>query len=226
MDILKVLCNAFCKKYFSNCDDPECDQELEECKGKLDKCQQDYAELLEEYSSLEKQYQEDKTYYESRIQGLLQMLANALQVPQITLQETPVEINYTQIVSTIQQKLGNVVFDLADDRYWTFSQNQIESILKTINEQIKAKWTTEVFDCDDFALTMAGLTAYTLYKNGFKDQLAFGIAWSSVHAFNFYIDKNLEIWIWEPQEAKTIGKATDYKIPNGMYNIQELWLMG
>jgi len=218
MGVLKTLCNWLCKKYFSNCNDPECEEELEKCKQDLATCQQNYQQLLQKYN-------EDRTYYESRIQSLLQMLANSIQIPKIELRESPIEITWQQIANTIKQKLGNVVFDFADVSYWTFSKEQIESILKVINEQIKAQWTAEVYDCDDFALTLAGLTAYTCYKNGWKKQLALGIAWSAVHAFNFFIDKNLEIWVWEPQSARTVGKATDLK--NTLeYGIQQIWLMG
>jgi len=206
---------------------------LENCQRDLANCSENYNKLLTDYNNLQKAYQdlqkkfnEEVQYYESRIQSLLSALANSISIPKITIDETPVEIGYGYVRDLIRQKLGNYVdIDIADASYWTFSKKQIEKILKPINDLIRAEWTQEIFDCDDFALFMAGLTAYTLYKNGFRRQLAFGIAWSFLHAFNFFIDKDGEIWIWEPQSGKVVGNAVNYK-GDAIYGIQQIWLMG
>jgi len=57
----------------------------------------------------------------------------------------------------------------------------------------------EVNDCDDFALH--------LWSQVKKDYplLSFGFVLSSGHAFNIFIDNNLEIWIVEPQTDELIS---------------------
>ena len=129
--------------------------------------------------------------------------------------------------NTLKRILKKVRFSiklLLDRKYWTVD---IYGWLKIIDNWKKNKYNyiADRFDCDDFALLMAGLVAYTCYKSGFKKQLAFGIAWSNIHAYNLYVDKNLTVWVWEPQTASIIGKAIDYK-NDQTYGIKYVWFMG
>ena len=160
-----------------------------------------------------------------RDRNLLKLLEKSIQIPTIKLQETPEEIWWNTLESVVKDQCDVIEIEIADYAYWTVSKQEFERILKQINEKIKATWTEEIFDCDDFALLMAGLVAYTCYKSGFKKQLAFGIAWSNVHAFNIFVDKNHTVWIWEPQTASIIGKAIDYK-NDQTYGIRYVWFMG
>ena len=211
MGLISWICKIF--KGYETCDI------IEELKI-------NYASLKEEYEELKKKYEEDVAYYESRIKKLLKLLEKSIQLPTIKLQETPEEMSNITLYNIILEQVGELWdFATADVSYWAVSREEFERILRQVNEKIKATWTEEIFDCDDFALLMAGLLAYTCYKSGFKKQLAFGIGWSNIHAFNIFVDKNYTVWIWEPQLAKTVGKAIDYK-NDQTYGIRYVWFMG
>ena len=61
------------------------------------------------------------------------------------------------------------------------------------------EYEPDVNDCDDFAIH--------LWSKVKKDYplLSFGFVLSSGHAFNIFIDNNLEIWIVEPQTDELIS---------------------
>jgi len=83
--------------------------------------------------------------------------------------------------------------------------------------------------CDDFALLMAAMVAYSSYKSGFNKQLAFGIAWSMVHAYNVFITKDDKVWVYEPQTNVIIGEANEIKKGKSndyIYFTREIWFMG
>ena len=68
-------------------------------------------------------------------------------------------------------------------------------------------WVSEQHDCDNFSFALNGY-----WSDGLKS-FAFGIAWSQIHAFNIMVDKDLEIWIVEPQTNKwtLLEEVTDSK---------------
>ena len=60
------------------------------------------------------------------------------------------------------------------------------------------EYKEEVWDCDDFARDL-----YCRAKNHFAEKrglnAAFGLVWTSKHAFNFFVDTNREVFFIEPQ---------------------------
>lgn len=60
------------------------------------------------------------------------------------------------------------------------------------------EYEEEVWDCDDFARDL-----YCRAKNHFAEKrglnAAFGLVWTSEHAFNFFVDTNREVFFIEPQ---------------------------
>lgn len=65
-------------------------------------------------------------------------------------------------------------------------------------------WVEELHDCDEFSSALNG------YWNDGLSQFAFGIAWSSPHAFNILVDEKKQVWIVEPQTNK-FTKIEDMK---------------
>lgn len=94
---------------------------------------------------------------------------------------------------------------IADEIYTTLPSDGWKPILSTVRAMFQASWTSEVFDCDNFAVLMNSLVQYVNYKNGGKRALAFGYAYSDTHAYNFFIDVNGLVWIYEPQDGRVIG---------------------
>jgi len=57
-------------------------------------------------------------------------------------------------------------------------------------------WVSEKHDCDNFSFASMGY-----WSDGLKS-FAYGIAWSTNHAYNIMIDKDKNVWIIEPQSNK------------------------
>lgn len=70
-------------------------------------------------------------------------------------------------------------------------------------------YVAEDHDCDNYSFALNGYWSTSL------ESYAFGIAWTSQHAFNIMIDDKEQIWICEPQENKWF-KLED-KIKDKMY---------
>ena len=84
---------------------------------------------------------------------------------------------------------------LSDKTYGLTSVAQAKKF--SINTKVEVnKWIREQHDCDEFSFSLMG------YWNVGLKQFAFGIAWSSKHAFNIMIDNDHQIWIVEPQTNK------------------------
>lgn len=58
-------------------------------------------------------------------------------------------------------------------------------------------YVPERFDCDDFAAVLFGKWA--------------GLAWTNVHALNWFIDENGKFWFIEPQTKKIADKLDDWQ---------------
>ena len=81
---------------------------------------------------------------------------------------------------------------IADVFYTKTTVEELKKFLKadSIN---KEKYVTDWNDCDDYAFKLLGAVK-KWYPN-----LAFGVAWSKSHAFNFFIDEKYKLWFIEPQ---------------------------
>jgi len=87
---------------------------------------------------------------------------------------------------------------IADLSYYTFSKDAWRKVLRKL--WIKPfSYQSDVFDCDDFAVFMLNRVMLAARLARFKKQLCFGIAWSKIHAFNFLITKDEELYCFEPQ---------------------------
>lgn len=116
---------------------------------------------------------------------------------------------------------------IVDRNYYTYAKARwTGQILNQINETIRnhvTKWIYEVSDCDNFADVMGVAVQLAMIKAGKKRQAAFGILHSPTHAYNFYIDHQGEIWVYEPQNGETKGKLGETVAP---YDTTKLFFMG
>jgi hypothetical protein len=72
---------------------------------------------------------------------------------------------------------------------------------------LQPQYTAEGHDCDNFSFALMG------YWSAGLESFAFGIAWSSMHAFNIMLDDQKKLWIVEPQTNNFIAVDEAKKDP-------------
>lgn len=82
---------------------------------------------------------------------------------------------------------------LADRNFWLCELEDIEQFLDW-DETNHHNYTTEEYDCDDFAKRLCGQFAIPGWSH-----FAFGLVWTDVHAMNILVDTNRDVWFIEPQ---------------------------
>jgi hypothetical protein len=101
--------------------------------------------------------------------------------------------NADQIEMAIKRLLPEAAVLLPDWEYWTTNVQDYMNFLE-LDDTDKAEYVDDFYDCDDFAYRLMGQLHHPLYG-----AFAHGISWSSVHAFNCFIDWNLDLYLVEPQ---------------------------
>ena len=81
---------------------------------------------------------------------------------------------------------------ISDRKYKLVSIGMLKMYLR-FNQVNKIRYTSDEFDCDDFAMKLA-----TDVRWWFKGS-TFGIVWTGSHALNFFIDRDKKVWLVEPQ---------------------------
>ena len=85
---------------------------------------------------------------------------------------------------------------LTDKKYKTSSYGVLKDLIKFSPIKFKV-YQAEVFDCDDFAISFAGLYKFLL------PNFLIGLVWvkkgSTKHLMNFFVDKNGSVAYIEPQ---------------------------
>ena len=112
------------------------------------------------------------------------------------------KVNISEIKTLLQNNLqcSNVyISDVnLDTTTWQEAKKFSEETMVTAS-----KYMLESHDCDNFSFALMGY-----WSEGLKS-FAFGIAWSTKHAFNIMIDYRKNVFIIEPQtnEYLTISQA-------------------
>jgi hydrogenase maturation factor len=115
---------------------------------------------------------------------------------------------------------------IVDEEYYTYSKNTWTTILERIQEEVKddvPRWISEISDCDNYADVMSTAVQLAFIKAKKKRQGAFGIVHSTTHAYNFFVDHQNNIWIYEPQDGSLRGLLSDDDPP---YNTRKLLFIG
>jgi len=96
---------------------------------------------------------------------------------------------------------------ISDEIFSTTSKEEASKFSEETAVQFRT-WVAENHDCDNFSFALQGYWSKGLYS------FPFGIAWSSSHAFNIFIDNLKQIWIVEPQTNKwlTLEEAKSNKL--------------
>lgn len=90
------------------------------------------------------------------------------------------------------QKLGISDIHLSDVQYDLTTVSEAKRFAQETKVQFR-EWKEETHDCDNFSYALMGYWSQGLMS------FAFGIAWSSTHAFNIMFDQNKILWVCEPQ---------------------------
>jgi len=115
---------------------------------------------------------------------------------------------------------------IVDEEYYTYPKNTWTTILARIQEEVKddvPRWIYEISDCDNYADVMSTAVQLAFMKAKKKRQGAFGIAHSTTHAYNFFVDHQNNIWIYEPQDGSLKELLGDNDPP---YNTRKLLFIG
>lgn len=115
---------------------------------------------------------------------------------------------------------------IVDEEYYIYSKNTWTIILARIQEEVKddvPRWISEISDCDNYADVMSTAVQLAFIKAKKKRQGAFGIAHSTTHAYNFFVDHQNNIWIYEPQDGSLKELLGDNDPP---YNTRKLLFIG
>lgn len=87
-----------------------------------------------------------------------------------------------------------------DENYKSFTVEDLKEVLE--RDDVSCNFfVKEKFDCDNFAMQLAG-SVKRLYP-----ELPFGIVVSLSHAYNLFIDKYGKAWYIEPQTDKIYSEA-------------------
>ena len=92
---------------------------------------------------------------------------------------------------------------IADAIYYVCPHQTIESFLAE-DPTDRERYVTETYDCDDFSFRLMGQFHAKPYA-----ALAFGIAWSQVHAYNIFVSKEGEVLIVEPQTDEILKPSKE-----------------
>lgn len=109
--------------------------------------------------------------------------------------EPGIKIELMDLVN-LMKTFGATAMTYIDSYYFSIEPEIVSEVLKQNTAIDKSEYIPEGHDCDDFAFALLGLFSQEALSG-----YAFGWARSSNHAFNFFIDKNKEIWIVEPQNS-------------------------
>ena len=115
---------------------------------------------------------------------------------------------------------------IVDEEYYTYPNDTWTKILERIQEEVKddvPRWISEISDCDNYADVMSTAVQLAFIKAKKKRQGAFGIAHSTTHAYNFFVDHQNNVRIYEPQDGSLKGLLGDDDSP---YDTRKLLFIG
>jgi len=199
-----------------------CGAENRELSGRLAELTECYTRCLAEKSQGAADCFRDKWYLSDRVSELSGILARSIQVPDVKgYIGDPIMYDPWSDPPPIADSV------VADNNYYCYPYESWAGLLAPIQGEVKEtlkRWRSEVGDCDDWALVMAGLVAVAFSNANSRRQGAFFVAWSHTHAYNAFRDAPGDWWIYEPQNGAVIGKLASFA--EKPYDTQKLWALG
>jgi len=149
-------------------------------------------------------------------------------VPTPTPTPTPnpigVYVDNAEVKRILKERLGAKLsrtskIYLPDTLYYLPPKSDAENILR-VSVLDSKKWTSEVFDCDDFSYVLKAEFCQDAYRQGKRRApYCMGIVWGLLptpHAINWVITDDKQLYFIEPQtDAVFLPRATD----------KEIWLL-
>lgn len=129
-------------------------------------------------------------------------------------------VTYSEEIALIQQAFPNCGVTITDDYLQLTSVAEAQKFVTESSIQFR-KYIAEKYNCNNFSASLYG------YWNDALQSFAFGMARSSNHQYNIFIDNNKQVWIVEPQNATfyTIEQAKQISSSGGLnYNCTEVWM--
>jgi len=118
------------------------------------------------------------------------------ELPEPKLKKKISNIKLKQILKNYAK--GNAQIYLLDHFYYLPKKEEVVELLKDTNVD-KLKYLSEVYDCDDFAVRLWGVTSQGKWAS-----TTLGFACGNRHAFNIVILEDEKLYIIEPQNDKLI----------------------
>jgi len=180
--------------------------------------------LLEEYMKLEKEndqllkaYNDTRDRLQECKMALIEAQANSIGIPKIDVE--PAGTVTIGELKGLLRKEGFKDIEVADAEYYILKERDMDSIVRyahALYDRV-VRYTKQVFDCDDFAELSHMLVALGVYRAGWKKQVAYGEAWSNLHAFNVAIvlgdDGNKKVVFYEPQTGEKVTSRKGAYLP-------------
>jgi hypothetical protein len=112
-------------------------------------------------------------------------------------------LDYVSVAEKLISAFPRAKLYLSDNDYYTCPKETIATFLSEDPTNLE-QYTSELFDCDDFSFRLMGQFHVKPYAS-----LAFGIAWSEVHAYNVFIDSTGQVYLVEPQTDQILLPSND-----------------
>ncbi len=94
---------------------------------------------------------------------------------------------------------------LSDNLYWLCSEADIKTFL-AMDATNKDQFVVDAHDCDDFSYRLMGQLSVPDWSG-----IAFGIAWTNLHALNCFISEAGKFYFIEPQNDHLQEKLEDWQ---------------
>jgi hypothetical protein len=105
--------------------------------------------------------------------------------------------------------IGNAIVYFAytiilDSRKYGIDAEDVARVIAHNQWVSNQEYIADFYDCDNFAVALL-----SVFNQRSLSSFAFGIAHSPTHAFNVFLDRDLVLWVVEPQHAD--GMITKYE---------------
>lgn len=101
--------------------------------------------------------------------------------------------------------------DFGDGRYIPIRRTKVEEYVSRARVY-EREYLPHVYDCEDFARSLAARVYEFAADDGVRHPYAFGTIWGMFngarHAVNWYVNRNWQIYLVEPQQRAAIWSPT------------------
>jgi len=131
--------------------------------------------------------------FRERIESQIRELKGRLEQYEVEPPKITDHILLSELRDVLKKACNEPTIYLSDMDYALIPKSEMLRFLKRDLTDL-AKYTPEYYDCDDFSFRLHGALSIPAWGG-----IAFGIAWSTMHAYNIFVDDERKVWIIEPQ---------------------------